>query len=169
MVRAQESRDVATEVPSGARIACVLSTYHREITAEMAGSARETLLAAGLFPENWLQVEVPGAYELPIVARRLARRADVQAVLALGLVLKGETDHDLHIASAVSRALLDASLETDKPILFGVLTCSSLEQARARARREKEGGLDKGAETARAAIGVLRALATAAGASQGSR
>jgi 6,7-dimethyl-8-ribityllumazine synthase len=158
MVRSTEKRAPALRLPSGARIACVLSTYHAEITEEMARAARAVLLEAGLAARSWREVRVPGAFELPLVARALARRSDVDAVLAFGLVLRGETDHDRHIAAAVSQGLMTAGLETGKPILFGVLTCATLEQARARARR---GGLDKGGEVARAAIGALRALAEA--------
>jgi len=158
MVRARAGSRTTANVPSGARIACVVSDYHREVTDGMRDAAREELLGAGLAPRDWIEVRVPGAYELPLVARALARRADVNAVLALGLVLKGETDHDRHIASAVSHALLEASLETDTPILFGVLTCATLEQALARSRRAGHGGSDKGAEVARAAIDVLHAL-----------
>jgi 6,7-dimethyl-8-ribityllumazine synthase len=155
MVRPTEKRAPSQQVPSGARIACVLSTYHAEITEEMSRAARAVLLEAGLAARSWREVRVPGAFELPLVAKALARRADVDAVLAFGLVLRGETEHDRHIAAAVSQGLMTAALETGKPILFGVLTCATLEQARARARR---GGHDKGGEVARAAIGVLRAL-----------
>ena len=92
------------------------------------------------------------------MARKLARRDDLDAVLCFGLVLKGETEHDRYISSAVADALMHIGLECDKPVLFGVLTCSTLEQAQARARRADEGGLDKGHEVARAALEVLEAL-----------
>ena len=84
-------------------------------------------------------------------------------MLAFGLVLKGETEHDVHIARAASQALMQVGLETDTPVLFGVLTTATLEQARARARRAADGGLDKGREVARAAIEVLAALRACAG------
>ncbi len=143
------------------RIACVASTYHADLVNEMVRSARSTLLAAGLAPEDFLRIDAPGAYELPIVAQRLAHRDDIDAVLTFGLVLKGETDHDLHIAGAVSRALLDVSLASGTPVLFGVLTCGTLDQARARARLASDGGLDKGREVARAAIAVLHSIRSA--------
>jgi len=124
----------------------------------MLGSALETLAQAGIERESVLVVSAPGAFELPIVARRLAARKDVAAVLCFGLVLKGETEHDRHIASACAHGLMRAALETDTPILFGVLTCATLQQARERAQREAEGGLDKGREVALAALEVLAAL-----------
>ena len=145
-------------LPEGARIACVVSTYHLELVGGMAASARDTLVAAGLDEDRFLSIQAPGTYELPIIAQRLARRSDIDAVLAFGLVLKGETEHDRYIASAVSDALMRIGLETDTPCLFGVLTCGTLEQAQARAKRAADGGLDKGHEVARAAVEVLAAL-----------
>ena len=158
-----ESRDLRARLPEGARIACVVSTYHHELTGAMCASAVETLRAAGLAEGHLLEVTVPGAFELPLVARRLAEREDVHAVLTFGLILKGETDHDVHIARAVSRALMDIGLACDKPVLFGVLTTNTLDQAQARARRAADGGLDKGHEVAKAAVETLAALRSAAG------
>ena len=145
------------------RIAAVVSSYHGDLTGGMFESARETLISAGLEPGNLERVDAPGAYELPVVAQALARRNDVDAVLCFGLVLKGETEHDLHIAGAVAQGLMRVGLDQGKPVLFGVLTCSNLAQAEARARRAAEGGLDKGAEVARAAVAALSALERAAG------
>ncbi len=158
MARAQEGRDSSARLPAGARKACEVSTYHHELTGEMCASARDTLQAAGLAPQDLLEVHVPGSFELPLASRRLARRADIDAVLVFGLILKGETEHDRHIARAVSQGLMQVGLETDTPVLFGVLTTATLEQARARARRAADGGFDKGREVALAAIGVLHAL-----------
>ncbi|MCY3000566.1 MAG: 6,7-dimethyl-8-ribityllumazine synthase, partial [Planctomycetota bacterium] len=83
-------------------------------------------------------------------------RGDLAAVLCFGVVIKGETTHDFHIASAVSHALQRVSLDTDRPMLMGVLTCNTLEQARERALPGSKH--DKGAEVAQAAIRVLAAL-----------
>jgi len=162
MTRGLESA-VSSSLPPGARVACVVSTYHDEITGEMSDSAMETLRAAGASDEELIAVRAPGAFELPLVARRLARRPDVHAVLCFGLILRGETTHDRHIAAAVAQGLMQVGLETDTPVLFGVLTCENLQQAEARARHEADGGLDKGREVARAAIEVLASLREAAG------
>jgi len=158
MARARESDEAILPPPDHARVAAVVSTYHREVTEAMLASAAGTLEEAGLPPERLAVVHVPGAFELPLVARRLARRPDVDAVLCFGLVLKGETEHDRHIAAAVARALQQVALETDTPVLFGVLTCGTLEQAERRARPRERGGLDKGREVALAALGALDAL-----------
>ena len=142
-----------------ARVALVVSRYHPEVTGGMAEAAQATLQAAGVPADAITRVDAPGAFELPLLAQRLARRADVDAVLCFGLVLKGETEHDRYIAAAVAEGLTRVGLACDKPVLFGVLTCATLEQAQARARRAADGGLDKGAEVARACVETLNALA----------
>jgi 6,7-dimethyl-8-ribityllumazine synthase len=143
----------------GARIGIVVSRYHEELTGAMLDSARRELALAGVEEKNHLVVWVPGAFELPLVARALAQRVDVDAVLCLGLILKGETEHDRYVAQGVVHGVVQAGLQTDKPVLFGVLTCSTIEQARSRALPADRGGReDKGREVARAAIETLAAL-----------
>ena len=161
---AQDPHAPARELalPPGTRVAAVVSSYHAELCGAMERSARRTLEAAGLAAGDFLRIDAPGAFELPLLARRFARRDDVHAVLCFGLVLKGETTHDRYVAGAAADGCLAAALETDTPILFGVLTCNTLEQARARALSPEEGGqLDKGHEVALAAIGVLNGLTLA--------
>jgi 6,7-dimethyl-8-ribityllumazine synthase len=157
-------------LPPGARIAVVVSEYHRELTGEMLASARRELEAAGL-GEDALEVAwVPGAFELPIVAQRFARRDDVHAVLCFGLVLTGQTTHDRWVAHGATEGLQKVALETETPVLFGVLTCQTLEQASTRALPADQGGThDKGREVARAAVGVLQALEVAEGSTGGGR
>lgn len=149
---------------AGAHLAAVVSSYHPELTQAMFESARRELERCGLEGEL-LRIDAPGAFELPLIARRLGLRDDVDAVLCLGLVLKGETPHDRYIADAVAHGLQRVALEVDKPVLFGVLTCDTIEQARARALPSANGAHDKGREVARAAVGALAALerASAAG------
>jgi 6,7-dimethyl-8-ribityllumazine synthase len=143
----------------GARIGIVVSRFHEDLTGAMLESAQSELALSGVRSEDVLVVWVPGAFELAIVARALARRTDVDAVLCLGLILKGETEHDRFIAEGVVQGLVQAGFETGKPVLFGVLTCATLEQARSRAlSRERGGREDKGREVARAAIETLAAL-----------
>jgi len=147
----------------GARLAAVVSNYHAAIGEQMLDCARRELQRLGLAPANLFVVRSPGAFELPLIARRLAVRDDIDAVLCFGLVLKGETSHDEHVAGAAARGILEASLQTDTPILFGVLTCDTLEQAQARALATEAGGsFDKGRELARAAAQALAALEQAA-------
>ncbi|MBM3978329.1 MAG: 6,7-dimethyl-8-ribityllumazine synthase, partial [Planctomycetes bacterium] len=117
-----------------------------------------TLEAAGLRPEALRVEPAPGSFELPLLAQALAARDDVDAVLCFGLVLRGETSHNEHVARAAADGIQRVALDARKPVLFGVLTCETLAQARARAAPAREGGLDKGAEVARAAIEALVTL-----------
>jgi len=143
----------------GTRIAAIVSRYHGELTGAMLRSARAELEAAGLEAGSLVELTAPGAFELPVIASELARREDIDAVLCFGLVLKGETEHDRHIARAVAHGLVEIGLRERKPVLFGVLTCNTIEQARARALSAREGGQqDKGREVAKAAVEALGAL-----------
>ena len=166
MARNPSSPDHSPCAPlvAGTRLAVVVSEFHAELTLAMLESAQEVWSAAGLADEDLEVARVPGVFELPLVARRFARRADIQAVVCLGLVLKGETTHDRWVAHAATEGILEVGLETDTPVLFGVLTCDTLEQARARALPESKGGVhDKGGELARATLQVLAALDVAEG------
>lgn len=143
----------------GSVVGIVVASFHEELTGAMADSAERELLACGLDEDDILVVHVPGSFELPIVARRMAASAEVDAVLCFGLVLRGETEHDHWVAEGCVHGLMQASLETDVPIHLGVLTCATMEQARARALPPELGGReDKGRDVARAAIETLLAL-----------
>lgn len=161
MARPSASAEVdALRLPAGSRVVALVSSYHDDVTEPMAASAKRTLVAAGLAEEGWEHVVCPGAFELPLLARRAAARADVDAVLCFGLVLRGDTPHDVYISNATAEGLMRVGLEADKPVLFGLLTTLDLAQARHRARPREEGGLDKGHEVALACLGALGALAT---------
>lgn len=134
--------------PSG-RIAIVVSRYNESITSGLLSGALETLLRHGVSEAAIDVVWVPGAFEIPLVARRLALQRRHEAVICLGAVIRGETTHDQHINRAVSSELARAAADTGVPVLFGVLTCDTLEQAIHRA-----GGNvgNKGSECAEAAL-----------------
>ncbi len=160
----KQSLESNRRAPSGARFAVVVSEYHRELTGAMLASARAELEGAGAAPRDIEVAWVPGAFELPIVAQRFAEREDIHAVLCFGLVLRGETTHDRWVAGGAAEGIGRVALDTRTPVLLGVLTCQTLEQARARALPRSQGGVhDKGREVARAALGVLAALETATG------
>ena len=157
-----------TRLPSGVRVAVVVSRYNAAITERMLASAAQTLAAAGL--DRWrLDVaRVPGAFELPVVADRLAATGEYAAVICLGALIRGETTHDQHIAAAVAQGIEEIGRARGIPVVFGVLTCQSIEQAAARAGGDERVAThsNKGEECAEAAIemiSLLHQIATATG------
>lgn len=143
----------------GTVVAIAVSRFHEELTGAMKDSAVRELIACGVAEDDIEVVWVPGAFELPIVALHLSSVRDVEAILCFGLVLKGETEHDRWVAEGCVSGLMRVSLEEFKPVHLGVLTCATLEQARARALPPERGGKeDKGREVARAAIETLLTL-----------
>ena len=139
------------------RVAIVVSRWNESITQKLLDGALKTLHERGLGDEAVDVAWVPGAMEIPIVAQSLADSGEYRAVICLGAVIRGETTHDQHINRAVSSAITDVSLETGIPVLFGVLTCETMEQAIHRA-----GGNvgNKGSECADAALQMTALLKT---------
>lgn len=138
---------------SGLRIAIVASSYHSDVTGALRDGARAALAARGGAAP--VEESAPGAFELPMVAQALASRGDIDAVVALGCVLTGETSHDRYISDAVAHGLMQVALRHSVPVTFGVLTCVTIEQARARAGGAKG---NKGGEAMDAAIDAALAL-----------
>ncbi|MBX3433341.1 MAG: 6,7-dimethyl-8-ribityllumazine synthase [Pirellulales bacterium] len=140
------------------RFAIVVAQWNRGVTGRLLDGAVEALIAAGV-PGDAIDVAwVPGSWELSLPAQQMARSGRYAAVICLGVVIRGETSHDQHINRAVSLAISEIGLATGIPVLFGLLTCETMEQALARA-----GGPvgNKGAECADAAlhmVGLLRNL-----------
>jgi 6,7-dimethyl-8-ribityllumazine synthase len=141
--------------PISGRFAIVVSRYNEHITGKLLTGAVETLRAAGVNDEAIDVTWVPGAWEIPLVAQRLAQSDNYAAVLCLGAVIKGETTHDEHINRQVSLSLGQIALRTEVPVLFGVLTCNTVEQA-----IHRSGGNvgNKGVECAEAALEMVRLL-----------
>jgi 6,7-dimethyl-8-ribityllumazine synthase len=143
------------------RFAIVVAEWNRSVTGKLLDGAVATLREAGV-PDDHIDVaQVPGSWEIPLAAQRMAASARYAAVLCLGAVVRGETSHDQHINRGVSLAISQIALQFDLPVLFGILTCESMEQALDRAGG-KHG--NKGSECAEAAlhmIGLLKNLPTA--------
>jgi len=137
------------------KYAIVVSKYNDNITGKLVAGAVETLTKAGIADGDITVAWVPGAWEIPLVARHLGRSGEYEAVLCRGAVIKGETTHDEHINRQVSLSLGQIALELDLPVLFGVLTCNTMEQAIHRA-----GGNvgNKGVECAEAALKMVSLL-----------
>ena len=144
---------------SGLRLAIVVSAYHAPVTEGLRDGALAALASGGADPERAVTViTVPGAFELPLAARRAAESGAFDALVCLGCIIRGETPHFEYIASAVAHGIMIASQETGVPITFGVLTTNTPEEAQARAG---EGSSNKGWEAALAAVrlaNTLRAL-----------
>ena len=131
------------------RFAVVVSRFNAEVTDGLLAGALSALDAAGVTADARTIVRVPGAFELPVTAQRLAESGRFDAVVCLGCLIKGDTMHFEYIAEAVSQGLSRVALDSGVPIAFGVLTTLTDEQAMERAR---PGDGNKGAEVARAAI-----------------
>jgi 6,7-dimethyl-8-ribityllumazine synthase len=122
--------------PSTARFAIVVARFNTSITSRLLDGAVQTLKAHGVADERIDVAWVPGAFEIPTVAEHFACGGRYAAVICLGAVIRGETTHDQHINRAVSIALAEMGVRHRIPIVFGVLTCNTLEQAVARAGGE---------------------------------
>ncbi len=135
----------------------VVSRYNDSITTKLLDGAVETLVAAGVSDDHIEVAMVPGAWEIPLVAERLCATKRFSAVLGMGAVIRGETTHDQHINRQVSLSLGEMSLRHGIPVLFGLLTCESMEQA-----IHRSGGNvgNKGQECAEAALEMVTLLAT---------
>ena len=137
---------------SGKRFGLVVAEWNKEITDALCKGAYETLLKHGALPQNIHRNTVPGSYELPLGAQLLAQSREIDAVICLGVVIKGDTKHDDYINHAVAKGLIDVSLKFNKPVIFGVLTTDTQQQALDRAGG-KHG--NKGDEAAATAIKML--------------
>ncbi|MDA7503907.1 6,7-dimethyl-8-ribityllumazine synthase [bacterium] len=135
--------------------AIVVSRFNELVTGKLLDGARGTLERHGANPDSITSCWVPGAFELPIVAEKLAASGKYSAVIALGAVIQGDTDHHDYINHAVAQGLMTASQKNGVPIMFGVLTCQNMEQA-----LDRSGGKagNKGAEAALAAIETVNVL-----------
>jgi 6,7-dimethyl-8-ribityllumazine synthase len=146
------------ELSPADRFGIVAAKWNESITRKLLAGALSTLREQGVADEAIEVAWVPGSFEIPLVAQRMAASGRYAAVVCLGAVIRGETSHDQHINRAMSLAMSQIALETGVPVLFGVLTCETMEQAIHRA-----GGNvgNKGAECAAAAlhmVGLLKNL-----------
>ncbi len=137
------------------RIALVASRFNAFIVDRLVEGAVDTLRRHGVDESRVDLVRVPGAWETPLAAQRLARRGDYDAVVALGCVIRGGTPHFDYVAGECAKGLAQVQMEADLPVIFGVLTTDSIEQAIERAGT-KAG--NKGAEAALAALEMISLL-----------
>ena len=133
----------------GLRVAIVASRWNDFVVSRLIGGAVDALQRLGAQTDSITIVRVPGSFELPVAARRLAISGDYDALICLGAIIRGETSHNEHIASQVFKGIAQVQLETNLPVALGVVTADNLEQAIDRAGA-KSG--NKGFEAAMTAV-----------------
>lgn len=138
-----------------AKFALVVGRFNSSIVDGLQSGAIDTLRRHGVPEANITVVKAPGAYELPLVAKRIARRGECDAIIALGAVIRGGTPHFDFVAGECSSGLARISLEEDLPIAFGVLTTDSIEQA---VERSGTKAGNKGADAAMTALEMVSLL-----------
>ena len=148
-----QARPASSARGEGLRIAIVVSRFNESITEALERSARETLLGAGVDHADLEIHRVPGAWELPLAVEWVLRRGDVDGVVALGCVVRGETPHFEFVATGATTGLEAVSRTHGIPVGFGLLTTDDGDQARARAGGAKG---NKGEEAARAVLEMCR-------------
>jgi len=136
-------------VGTGLKVGIVIARFNELLGSRLLSGAQDALLRHGVDAADVDVAWVPGAFEIPLVAKKLAASGRYDAVIALGVVIRGGTPHFEYVASEVSKGIAKASLDTDVPVLFGVITADTIEQAVERAGT-KAG--NKGWEAAMAAI-----------------
>lgn len=140
---------------AGRRVALIVSRFNGDVTRELAAGAREALQDAGVAEGDVYEIAVPGAFELAPTARQVVSYGgEIDAVVALGAVIRGETAHFDFVAGAAANALQRLANEVNVPVTFGVLTTDTREQALERADRARA---NKGAEAVRAALAQIDA------------
>lgn len=115
------------------KIGIVAGRFNEFITSKLIGGAEDALKRHGVSEENIHLAWVPGAYEIPFIAKKMAASKKYDAVITLGAVIKGATPHFDYVCSEVTKGVASVSLETDIPVIFGVLTTNSIEEAIERA------------------------------------
>lgn len=138
---------------AGLRIAIVVSRFNSFITERLLTAAVDALERSGAASRDIDVVRVPGAFELPLAAKKLAAKAEYDALIAIGCVIRGETSHYDYVCSETARGIQLAQMDTGVPVIFCVLTCDTLEQAIDRAGLK---GGNKGFESGLAAIEMAR-------------
>ncbi len=142
-------------LPPPGRYAIIAARFNDLVVDRLTAGALDALHRHGVTDDRIDVVRVPGAFEIPMVARKLGTSGQYAAVLCLGCVIRGDTDHYDHVAGAATSGIASAAADSDVPVIFGVLTCDTLEQALHRAGA-KAG--NKGYEAAVTAIEMVNLM-----------
>ncbi|MEX0890328.1 MAG: 6,7-dimethyl-8-ribityllumazine synthase [Balneolaceae bacterium] len=138
---------------SRVRVAVVAANWNSMITDEMLNGAIETLKEYGIDEGRITVVRCPGAYELPLSCKLFIEKVEIDGVIAIGAVIRGETPHFDYVCDAVNRGIMELNLTSGKPVTFGVLTTDTVDQAMERA------GVDRGNKGAEAALALCDMIA----------
>ena len=117
----------------GRKFALVVSRFNDFITDRLVGGALDALLRSGVKDEDIDIVKVPGAFEIPLVAKKLVKKKKYDAVICLGAVIRGATPHFEYVSAEVSKGIATVSIESEVPVIFGIITTDTIEQAIERA------------------------------------
>ncbi|MBS0182153.1 MAG: 6,7-dimethyl-8-ribityllumazine synthase [Nitrospira sp.] len=140
---------------AGFRFGIVAAKFNQQVTNKLVNACVDTLTGHGVRKENMHVMRVPGAFEIPLVARAMAKSGRFDAVICLGAVIRGDTPHFEYISAEVSRGIGQAALDTDVPMIFGVLTTETVAQAVERADRKK---FNRGGDAAKSAIEMVMVM-----------
>ncbi len=113
----------------GLRVGIVVAAFNDFITSRLLEGSKAALAGHGVRDDDVSVVSVPGSFEIPLVAKKLAESGHYDAVICLGAVIRGETDHYRHVAGEAAKGIANASLSSGLPVIFGVLTTDTMEQA----------------------------------------
>ena len=142
-------------VAQNMKVGIVVSRFNEFITSRLLGGALDGLKRRGVEEENIFTAWVPGAFEIPLIASKMAKSGKYDAVICLGAVIRGSTSHYDYVCNEVSKGVAAVSLETGVPVLFGVLTTENIEQAIERSG-SKAG--NKGSECAEGAVEMVNLI-----------
>ena len=137
------------------RIALVVSRYNSFVVDRLLQGCIDTLISAGIEETNISLIEVPGAFEIPVTVGHIVDHVDVDAIIALGAVIRGETPHFDIIANECARGIGNIAIESGVPVIFGVLTVDTVDQAMDRSGDEES---NKGSEAAQTAVDMISVL-----------
>lgn len=145
---------VYSKANNNLQIAIFRSNYHQDLTESLEKACREYLIASGVKKDNITTIETPGAWEIPLIVKKAILSKEFNGVIALGVILKGETYHFEILANECSRALMNISLEFNIPITFEILATYTLEQA----KKRSTGKYNKGIEAAKTLLETINTL-----------
>jgi len=151
-----QEKIVADLIAKNQRFALLCSRFNEFITTRLLAGAIDELVRHGADPQRMTELWVPGSFEMPLVAKKLAQTGKYDAVICLGCIIRGQTPHFQYIAAEAAKGIAQVGLQTDVPCIFGVITADTIEQAVDRAGA-KAG--NKGADAARSAIEMTNLLA----------